>query len=145
MTTSRNPSLNGKRSAVRIDNLRRLIAELQTRSMRPSDICALLGMKRSGARGYIDELRGPTEVTRGALFAGGGHSYRITEDADVEGFLASLGKPRKQEASRAEKMAGAGRLIHVLADDTHYAIRLMSRLPQHEPVLAAFYGIEARA
>lgn len=137
-------------TATRIDNLRRLVAELQQRAMRVGDVCALLDLKRSGARGYIDDLRSLLEVTRGPLFEGG-YVYQLIDDAEqAADYLANLGTAPRNPGESKSQMATAtraGRRFHILQDDCPYHIKVSRiRIPEQWAVHAAFWaGREVRA
>jgi hypothetical protein len=142
MTTSRNRT--SKPRCARLANLRRLAAELQLRAMRITDVCALLTVKESAARGYVNTLGAVIDVTHGARFEDG-YIYRLIDDADVDACLANLGKaPRKpvESKSQVSRAARGGRGIHVMQDDEPHNVKVASmRIPQHDPLLAAFFGL----
>jgi hypothetical protein len=143
MTRPRNPATNDKRSADRLANLRRLAAEFQLRAMRITDICAFLGVKKSTARGYVNDLGGALDVTRAKLFEDG-YVYRLIADADVDACLASLGNVRKPKESKSQIAVAerAGRQFHITQDDEPYPVKVSRvRIPQHFPLLAAFFGL----
>lgn len=146
MTDPRNPALNSRRTKERIANLRRLVAELQQRTLRRSDIEALLGIRESGARAYIKELRPLLEVLPSADHYHDQQTFKLTDDAArVADFLATPDSVRAPAPVSKTKLAVAnrsGRHFHILRDDTPYHVKVSRiRIPQHDPILAAFYGL----
>lgn len=145
MTSPRNLAIS-RSSAARIANLHRLVAELQQRTLRRSDIQVLLGICESGARAYIKELRPLLEVLPSADHYHDQHTFKLTDDAvRVADFLANPGSVREPEAVSKTKLAVAnrsGRHFHILRDDSPYHVKVSRvRIPQHDPILAAFYGL----
>src|SRR5262249_30690652 len=126
----------------RIENMQKLIGELSTHEMLADEIAWFLKFSPSGARKYIRDLRdaGVIELARyieGTATYLAKAVYQISPDPErVKAFLAAIVQPkregapvRKERASQREQnMAGTGRHFHILADDTHYAIR-MNRTP----------------
>lgn len=147
MTFTRNHS-NDRRRAIRLENLHRLAAELQLRTMYVSDVCAFLGMGRTGAKSYINHLINMLDVTPGPTNTGG-NSYRMTGAPEqIAAFLASLGTVRKAPGSTTQVAAASrhGRQFHILADDAPYHVKVgRVRIPEAWEVMAAFYGMEVRA
>lgn len=142
------------KTRVRLDNIRRLLAELAMRELLADDICDLLKYSPSGARKYIRDLReaGVLELSRyvdGTATYLGKALYRLTPDAErVRMFLAELGHPLqggtprpKSSATRIpQAVSSGGRHFHILADDTHYAVRLSSAPAVRDPLVAALFG-----
>jgi predicted transcriptional regulator len=146
------------RTAERIERIRRLITELQDRDMRREDIADLLEMGPSGVRKYIADLResGVMEIARyadGTATFLGYAEYRLALGADeTREYLANLAAAptsgRKEKVPEFTLAArDPSRRFHILADDTHYAIRV-SRAPiVRDPLVAALFGtgrMEAR-
>ncbi len=132
----------------RIENMQKLIGELA------DEIAWFLKFSPSGARKYIRDLRdaGVIELARyieGTATYLGKAVYQISPDPErVKAFLSAIVQPKREGAAprkerpglREQNMAGAGRHFHILADDTHYAIR-MNRTPvTRDPLVAALFG-----
>jgi hypothetical protein len=75
--------------------------------------------------------------------------YRISPDPDrVKAFLGAICQPKREGAAprkerpglREQSMAGTGRHFHILADDTHYAIRVNRSPVTRDPLVAALFG-----
>lgn len=146
MTGPRNLAINSRRTNERIANLRRLVAELQQRALRRSDIQALLGIGESGARAYIKELRPLLEVLPSADHYHDQHTFKLTDDAArVADFLANPSSVRESAPASKTKLAVAnrsGRHFHILRDDSPYHVKVgRVRIPQHDPILAALFGL----
>jgi DNA-binding Lrp family transcriptional regulator len=138
----------------RIENMQKLIGELSTHEMLADEIAWFLKFSPSGARKYIRDLRdaGVIELARyieGTATYLGKAVYQISPDPErVKTFLSAIVQPKREGAparkerpgSREQAMSGTGRHFHILADDTHYAIR-MSRTPvMRDPLVAALFG-----
>ena len=138
----------------RIENMQKLIAELSTHEMLADEIAWFLKFSPSGARKYIRDLReaGVIELARyieGTATYLGKAVYQISPDPDrVKAFLAAICQPKREGAAprkerpglREQSMAGAGRHFHILADDTHYAIRVNRNPVARDPLVAALFG-----
>ena len=138
----------------RIENMQKLIGELMTHEMLADEIAWFLKFSPSGARKYIRDLReaGVIELARyieGTATYLGKAVYRISPDPDrVQAFLAAIVQPKREGApprkerpgAREQSMAGAGRHFHILADDTHYAIRVNRNPVARDPLVAALFG-----
>ncbi len=138
----------------RIENMQKLINELVTHEMLADEIAWFLKFSPSGARKYIRDLRdaGVIELARyieGTATYLGKAVYQITPDPlRVQAFLAAIVQPKREGAPvRKERpgvgeqsMAGPGRHFHILADDTHYAIRVNRNPVARDPLVAALFG-----
>ncbi|CAN7458053.1 winged helix-turn-helix domain-containing protein [Pseudoduganella sp. LjRoot289] len=138
----------------RIENMQKLIAELQQHEMLADEIAWFLKFSPSGARKYIRDLRdaGVIELARyieGTATYLGKAVYQLTPDPErVKMFLAAIVQPKREGAPprkerpslREQAMAGAGRHFHILADDTHYAIRVNRGPVTRDPLVAALFG-----
>jgi hypothetical protein len=138
----------------RIENMQKLIAELQQHEMLADEIAWFLKFSPSGARKYIRDLReaGVIELARyieGTATYLGKAVYQLTPDAErVKQFLGAISQPKREGAPprkerpslRDQAMAGAGRHFHILADDTHYAIRVNRAPVTRDPLVAALFG-----
>jgi hypothetical protein len=122
----------------RIENMQKLIAELQQHEMLADEIAWFLKFSPSGAR-YIE----------GTATYLGKAVYQLTPDPErVKTFLAAIVQPKREGAPprkerpslREQAMAGAGRHFHILADDTHYAIRVNRGPVTRDPLVAALFG-----
>jgi DNA-binding Lrp family transcriptional regulator len=141
----------------RIENMQKLIAELQNHEMLADEIAWFLKFSPSGARKYIRDLRdaGVIELARyieGTATYLGKAVYQLTPDAErVKAFLAAIVQPKREGAPprkerpslREQSMAGSGRHFHILADDTHYAIRVNRGPVMRDPLVAALFGAPA--
>jgi len=133
-------------TAARLDNLRRLVGELLVRSMRRDEIGDLLQMGPSGVRKYIVDLGNRVSVVK----TGDGPVYFLAMTPEqAQAFLLQLAATRvSRPVGRPKKVAdGAlvvpGRLIHLMKDDAHYAVRLHSAPAARDPLVAAFFGPRA--
>jgi DNA-binding Lrp family transcriptional regulator len=138
----------------RIENMQKLVAELQQHEMLADEIAWFLKFSPSGARKYIRDLRdaGVIELARyieGTATYLGKAVYQLTPDPErVKTFLAAIVQPKREGAPprkerpslREQAMAGAGRHFHILADDTHYAIRVNRAPVTRDPLVAALFG-----
>jgi predicted transcriptional regulator len=139
------------RTAERIERIRRLITELQDRDMRREDIADLLKMSPSGARKYIADLResGVMEIARyadGTANFLGYAEYRLALGADeTRDYLANLATaPTSGRKAKVPEFTLAARdpsrHFHILADDTHYAIRVNREPAARDWCVAALFG-----
>jgi DNA-binding Lrp family transcriptional regulator len=138
----------------RIENMQKLIGELSTHEMLADEIAWFLKFSPSGARKYIRDLReaGVIELARyieGTATYLGKAVYQISPDPErVKAFLAAIVQPKREGAAprkerpglREQSMAGTGRHFHILADDTHYAIRVNRSPVARDPLVAALFG-----
>ncbi len=138
----------------RIENMQKLIGELSVHEMLADEIAWFLKFSPSGARKYIRDLRdaGVIELARyieGTATYLGKAVYQITPDPErVRVFLAAIVQPKRDGAAprkdrpglREQSMAGNGRHFHILADDTHYAIRINRGPVMRDPLVAALFG-----
>jgi len=138
----------------RIENMQKLIGELQLHEMLADEIAWFLKFSPSGARKYIRDLReaGVIELARyveGTATYLGKAVYQLTPDPErVAAFLAAIVQPKREGAPprkerpglREQAMAGSGRHFHILADDTHYAIRVNRGPVMRDPLVAALFG-----
>ena len=130
-------------TAARLDNIRRLVTALLTRSMRRDEISDLLQMGPSGVRKYLVDLGDRISIVRTA----DGPVYFIAMTPEqAQAFLVQLaqapvsrpvGRPRLLADSA---MVSPGRRIHLMKDDAHYAVRLHSAPAARDPLVAAFFG-----
>lgn len=138
----------------RIENMQKLINELMDHEMLADEIAWFLKFSPSGARKYIRDLReaGVIELARyveGTATYLGKAVYQISPDPErVQSFLAAIAQPKREGAPprkerpglREQAMAGAGRHFHILADDTHYAIRVNRNPVARDPLVTALFG-----
>ncbi|MEC5163683.1 hypothetical protein ACFDR9_003434 [Janthinobacterium sp. CG_23.3] len=138
----------------RIENMQKLIGELSLHEMLADEIAWFLKFSPSGARKYIRDLRdaGVIELARyieGTATYLGKAVYQLTPDPErVRAFLAAIVQPKREGAAprkdrpglREQSMAGNGRHFHILADDTHYAIRVNRGPVMRDPLVAALFG-----
>lgn len=121
----------------RIDNLRKLVAELSARDMLADEVASLLKFSPSGARKYIHDLReaGVIDLARyidATATYPGRPVFQISPDSErVAQFLASLDQPSKRmpakDASRSKldiASRSADRHFHIMRDDAHYPVRV---------------------
>jgi hypothetical protein len=135
-------------TAARIENIRKLVGALMARQLLRDDIGALLGVSPSCVRKYLADLCQVIESVREA----GMQVCRLKIDADAaQAYLVALGaqlharpapKPHPSLLELAQR--DPGRHIHIMRDDEEYKPRMFRALPQHEPMMAHFYGM-ARA
>src|SRR5450830_1610990 len=138
----------------RIENMQKLIGELSMHEMLADEIAWFLKFSPSGARKYIRDLReaGVIELARyveGTATYLGKAVYQLTPDPErVKAFLAAIVQPKREGAAprkerpglREQAMAGTGRHFHILADDSHYAIRVNRSPVARDPLVAALFG-----
>jgi hypothetical protein len=138
----------------RIENMQKLIGELSLHEMLADEIAWFLKFSPSGARKYIRDLRdaGVIELARyieGTATYLGKAVYQLTPDPErVRAFLAAIVQPKREGVAprkdrpglREQSMAGNGRHFHILADDTHYAIRVNRGPVMRDPLVAALFG-----
>lgn len=133
-------------TAARLDNLRRLVTELSVRSMRRDEIANLLQMGPSGVRKYIADLGDRVSIVQTAE---GPVYFLALTSAQMQAYLAQLdatpisrptGIPKRASASAT---LGAGRHVHLMADDEHFSARLHTAPAARDPLVAAFFGQRA--
>lgn len=138
-------------TARRVESMKRLVAEMAVRDMTLADVGYWIDMSPSGARKYIYDLVGAGLVTQAGLvnptrYSLGKPSYRLTDDAGaVASFLAEIEMPDGSPIARpSPKQAGvklaAGRHVHIMGDDVHYAVRLSKSVPVRDSLVAALFG-----
>jgi hypothetical protein len=134
-------------TAARAENIRKLIAALMVGQLARDEIGALLKVGPSGVRKYLADLKGKVDklniegeqVCRLAISAKEAEVYLNSLDVQVPARPVNV-------ASSEISMPSPGRRFHILADDTHYAIRV-SRVPvaRDWSVTALFGAGPARA
>lgn len=138
----------------RIENMQRLIGELSVHEMLADEIAWFLKFSPSGARKYIRDLRdaGVIELARyieGTATYLGKAVYQLSPDPErVRTFLAAIVQPKRdgvvarkdRMGQRDQSLSGSGRHFHILADDTHYAIRVNRGPVTRDPLVAALFG-----
>ena len=140
------------RTQGRIDNIKKVVGALRESELKRYELEALLQLSPSGTRKYVSELResGVLELARyidGTATYLGVPVFKLVDDTKrVNDFLAGLDAGRvcakrkcdKSQLDLAKRMAG--RHFHIMADDTHYAIRV-SRTPAfRDPLVEALFG-----
>jgi len=131
-------------TAARIDNLRRLIAELAVRSMRRDEVGDFLQMGPSGVRKYIADLGSRVSIVRTA--EGPAYFLALTP-LQVRAYLqqlaaAPVSRPTGRPKKIADRVLAPGGLIHIMKDDAHYSVRLHSAPPARDPLVEAFFGAQ---
>lgn len=116
-------------TAARAENIRKLITALMAGQMARDEIGAMLQVGPSGVRKYLADLKGKVDK----LYVEGEQVCRLAMRPDeAQAYLDSLVShvPARpiNVASSEIRMPIPGRRFHILADDTHYAIRV-SRVP----------------
>ena len=130
-------------TAARIDNLRRLVAELMIRPLRRDEIGNLLQMGPSGVRKYLVDLG--SRITTARVDSESMCFLAITTD-QAQAYLAQLATAPVSRPTGVPKRPsdiakiGAGRLVHIMEDDVHYSVRLSSATPARDPLVAALFG-----
>jgi hypothetical protein len=130
-------------TAARIERLRMLITTLQVRQLLRDELGDILKVGPSGVRKYLKDLRGKVELT---IDAGNMVCRLVMSAEESRVYLATLATqiPVRQAAAPRSAFRHAAqdpaRHFHILADDTHYAIRV-SRAPiVRDPWVAALFG-----
>ena len=158
-STSNSEANNTSVAARRIQNLLNLIEHFQTHEMILDEVAEFLGFTRSGAQKYVQTLRDAGVIELARHIEGNGTSqgkavYRIGRDPEkINEFRTGIVQPKKAGGGQSRRKAGAaesgmhgmpqateGRQFHILADDTHYAIRLHRAPVQRDPLVEAFFG-----
>ena len=94
------------------------------------------------ASGHLPRIEGTATYLGKAV-------YQISPDPErVKAFLAAICQPKREGTTprkerpglREQNMAGSGRHFHILADDTHYAIRVNRSPVSRDPLVAALFG-----
>jgi hypothetical protein len=131
------------RTAERVKKIRTLISALQAGQLSRDEIGDLLEMGPSGVRKYLGDLAHRVEQ----VIAGGESFIRLAMRADeVEGYLAEIAaqaSARPATASCTPQAIAARdsrRHFHILADDTHYAVRVNRAAPARDWAVAALFG-----
>lgn len=113
----------------RAANIRKLITALMAGQLARDEIGALLRVGPSGVRKYLADLKGKVDK----LYIDGEQVCRLAMRPDeAQAYLDALmshvpARPVSVVSSEIS-MPGPGRRFHILADDSHYAIRV-SRAP----------------
>lgn len=132
----------------RIDNFRRLLAELGSREMYFNEIMSLLQFSNSGTRKYITELREAHVIVfvrcdKGYPFVQRS-TYRLSPNKEaVDAFLAIIHKPnceRYKKKVRDDLADGNKRTVHVMEDDAHFAVRLSKVTVRRDPLVEFLFG-----
>jgi hypothetical protein len=139
-------------TAERLEKIRRLITALMIRQVPRDEIGPMLQIGPSGVRKYLADLCQLVELAREAEM----QVCRLKIDtAAAQAYLAALGaqlsaraipKPHPSLLEMAKR--DPARHIHIMRDDEEYKPRMFRALPQHEPMMAHFYGmapVEVRA
>jgi len=130
-------------TAARIDNLRRLVAELMIRPLRRDEIGNLLQMGPSGVRKYLVDLG--SRITTARVDSESMCFLAITTE-QAQAYLAQLATAPVARPTDVPKRPsdiakiGAGRLVHIMEDDVHYSVRLSLVTPARDPLVAALFG-----
>lgn len=133
-------------TAARLDNLRRLVGALLVGPLSRAAIGNLLEMGPSGVRKYLADLGERVTSARGDE---GLMCYLAITAEQAQAYLAQLAAAPVSRPTgmpkRAKDLAtiGAGRRIHVMRDDSHFAVRLHSAPAARDPLVAAFFGARA--
>jgi hypothetical protein len=147
---SRGRHVTPSRTVERIERVRKLIAALQVSDMSRDEVGGLLAIGPSGVRKYMVDLGGIVE----SVWIAGHLMCRLTRDAGkVASYLATLDaksparpiKPRPCAITLAAQ--DPARHFHIMEDDVEFKVRLQTRIPQHDPLLAHFFSfarVEAR-
>lgn len=137
--------INDRRAAQRADNLRQLVAILQTRNLTRDEIGQIIGMKRSAVREYLADLAPVVNVVeKGAIV--GQDLYGITADAAaIATYLEELkvGAPmrgREQPTRTFERAERAGRRFHIMQDDAEWRVRVSRAAPFRDVLVSALFG-----
>jgi hypothetical protein len=134
---------------VRDAKVRTIIAALHSDTLLRDEIRRLIGGSTSGTNKYLALLRaaGVIELDRyiGVTKRSPGHPlYRLNPDSEaVDAFLRSLDVRATRPAARLDEpvLDHQGRQVHHLEGDKPRACLAGDRIPAHEPVLAAFFGL----
>lgn len=140
-------------TAKKVANYVRLIDELTKREMLFDEICACLKYSPSGGRKYVRALRDALviELVRydgGTATYLGAAVYRAVADPEpARAFLRSIERPDAKQVTKKrkaltvrEELAAVGRHVHILADDTHVAIRANRQPVMRDYMVIAFFG-----
>lgn len=143
---TRSTSMTERRNA----NLKSLVAELATREMQADDICAHLKMSPSGARKYIADLRAAGVVVLAryadatATYLGKACYGLVGDQLLVSEFLGQIEQnkhlPRIPAPPARALPVVPGRSFHIMADDTHFAVRINRHPVMRDPMVAALFG-----
>jgi len=133
-------------TAARLDNLRRLVGALLVGPLSRAAIGNLLEMGPSGVRKYLADLGARVTSARGDE---GLMCYLTITPEQAHAYLAQLAAAPVSRPTGVPKRPrdvatnGAGRHIHVMHDDSHFAVRLHSAPAARDPLVAAFFGLRA--
>lgn len=149
MTRARN--ITPRHTAARVERLRNLITALLAGDVVREEMGDILQVGPSGVRKYLADLAGVVEVVRhvdATATCPGSPVYGLAIAPEAaQAYLVSLAaNPCARAAKPSERSAlsiatrDPARRFHILADDTHYAIRV-SRTPiMRDPLVTAFFG-----
>lgn len=128
-------------TAARAENIRKLITALMAGQLARDEIGALLQVGPSGVRKYLADLKGKVDK----LYIDGEQVCRLAmRPGEAQAYLDSLGAQVPARpigvASSEISMPAPGRRFHILADDTHYAIRVSRAPAARDPWVTALFG-----
>ncbi len=151
MTLLGKPRRNTSATKRRYDNMVILLDALRNADMTAEEFSTLLSFSPSGTRKYIRDLReaGAIELARyinGTATYLGQAVYCISPDEErVIKFLDDLRQPETKPAAprpttRKQQELGEGRSIHIMSDDTHYAVRVSRVIPIRSELDVYLFG-----
>lgn len=130
----------------RVERFVKLIDEIRKRNMNIDDMADGIGMSVYGVSKYIQDMR-RNDVIHSVGCVDGRHIYRINpREHIVKAFVDALQAPGKAHAPhhRGKKVDDVFGSVHVMDDDAAYRIkRLGNKIPEHEPLMAYFFGMVA--
>lgn len=141
---SRSRYVTPSRTAERIERVRLLITTLQAGPITRDDVGVLLSLGPSGVRKYMADLEGIVE----SFGEFGRLKCRLVSDKDkVAHFLTTQNeiaasrpvKPRKCALTVAAQ--DPSRHFHIMQDDVEFAIRPISKIPAHTPLMVHFFNL----
>lgn len=123
------------RTSERAENMRRLVAVMMTREMSAGDVTRFLGMARSGARNYTNELLAANIATSRVAGAMGRTPYfRIPDHERAKAFLANLPRRSGAPSNYARALLDPSRHIHIATDDEPTAPRVLRIKVEPDPM-----------
>jgi hypothetical protein len=143
-------------TARRFENINAIISTLRQCEMTREHIQTLLKFSPSGARKYVRELVNAGVMVVSHLehvprISNKGqaqqiHWFKLTDNEDIiDNVLAVILRKEKEKVPREPAprvlTGDPSRHFHIMADDTHYPVRVQhKKIPAPDPLLAAFFG-----
>lgn len=129
------------RTAERIAKIRKLLAALLSRPQSRDELGNLLQVGPSGVRKYLADLRGKVEQI---YIAGQACIRLVMSTEEARAYLASLivlARPARTRTALSLARRDPSRHFHIMADDKHYQVRVLRKIPAIDPITAHLFNL----